>query len=75
MKARNQDLGTLQEQVRNQGKKFVSLQEGAAYYSLGLHTFHDLAQDAGALYHVKRRVLVNTEIFEDFLEAFHDTTE
>lgn len=75
MKARRQELMELQEQIRHRGKKFVGLQEGAEYYSLGLHTFRDLAEDAGAVYHVKRRVLVNTEIFEEFMEMFHDMPE
>lgn len=70
LKKRN--LEELQELVRGRGKKFVSVQEGAALYSLGVHTFRDMAEEAGAVYHVKRRVLINTEIFDEFMESFRD---
>ncbi len=53
-------------------KKFVRLNEGAKLYSIGLNTFRELAKDAGAIYRVRRIVLVNTEILDEFLEAFRD---
>ena len=53
-------------------KKFVRYAEGAQLYSMGLHTFQELAKDAKAVYHVKRVVLVNTEIVEEYLENFRD---
>ena len=53
-------------------KKFVRYDEGAKMYSMGLHSFQELAKEAGAVYHIKRIVLVNTEIFDDYLEAFKD---
>lgn len=53
-------------------KKFVSLKEGAAIYSVGLHTFRELAEDAHAVYKVKRRVLVNLEKMDEFMEIFQD---
>ena len=54
------------------GKKFVRYEEGAKLYSMGLHTFQDLTKEAGAVYHVKRIVLVNTEIIDEYLETFKD---
>ena len=54
------------------GKKFVRYEEGAMLYSMGLHTFQDLAKEAGAIYHVKRIVLVNTELIDEYLETFKD---
>ena len=53
-------------------KKFVRYKEGAERYSMGLHTFQELAKEAGAIQRVRRVVLVNTEIFEDFLENYRD---
>ena len=47
-------------------------EEGAKLYSMGLHTFQELAKEAGAIYHVKRIVLVNTELIDEFLETFKD---
>ncbi|MCI5528759.1 MAG: DUF6462 family protein [Blautia sp.] len=60
----------LEALVRGRGKKFVSLKEGADLYSLGLHSFREIAKDAKAIYKIKRRVLVNTEKVDEFLEAF-----
>ena len=40
--------------------------------SHGGHTFQELAKDAKAVYHVKRVVLVNTEIVDEYLENFRD---
>ena len=42
-------------------KKFVRYEEGAKLYSMGLHSFQELAKEANAVYHVKRIVLVNTD--------------
>lgn len=65
-------MAELTELVRGRGKKFVSYQEGADLYSLGLHSFQDLAKEAGAVYKVKRRVLVNTEIIDEYIEMFRE---
>lgn len=46
--------------------------EGAERYSMGLHTFQELAKEANAIYRVRKIVLVNTEIFEEFLETFKE---
>lgn len=54
-------------------KIFVSYAEGKDLYSMGLHTFQDLARDAGAVYHIKRRVLVNTLKVNEYLENFCDS--
>lgn len=58
--------------VKITDKKYVRYKEGAARYSMGLHTFQELAKEANAIYHVKKIVLVNTKIFEDYLENFKD---
>lgn len=53
-------------------KKFVRYDEGAKLYSMGLHSFQELAKEANAVYHVKRIVLVNTEVIDAYLENFKD---
>ena len=53
-------------------KKFVRYDEGAKIYSMGLHTFQDLAKEAGAIYRIKRVVLVNTDIIDEYLENFKE---
>lgn len=51
-------------------KKFVRYQEGAELYSMSLRRFQDLAKDAGAIYKVGKMVLVNCEIFDQYMETF-----
>ena len=46
--------------------------EGAELYSIGLHTFQQLAKEAGAVYKIRGIALVNTEVFDDFLENFRE---
>ena len=58
--------------VREKRKKFVRCEEGAKLYSMGLHTFQQLAKEAGAVYRVKRIVLVNLDILDEYLEAFRE---
>jgi len=58
--------------LTNGRKKFVKYDEGAAMYSMGLHSFMDLAKEAKAIYRIKRIVLVNTDIIEEYLENFRE---
>ena len=66
------EIPELEKLVQVGGKKFVRYEEGAQLYSMGLHTFQELAKDAKAVYHVKRVVLVNTEIVDEYFENFRD---
>jgi hypothetical protein len=50
----------------------VRYEEGAELYSVGKHTFQEMAKEAGAIYHFKRVVLVNTELVDEYLETFRD---
>ena len=58
--------------VKITDKKYVRYKEAAARYSMGLHTFQELAKEANAIYHIRKIVLVNTQIFEDYLENFKE---
>lgn len=51
-------------------KKFVRYKEGAEMYSMGLTKFQELAKQANAIYKVDKLVLVNCDIFEQYLESF-----
>lgn len=51
-------------------KKFVSLNEGKELYSMGGEMFCRLAEEAGAVYKIGKRVIVNTEEFEHNLEQY-----
>ena len=52
---------------------FVTYEEGAKYFRLGLNTFQDMAYRAGACYKHHRRVIVNLRIFREYLETFRIT--
>ena len=73
------EVKELEPMVKAGKKKFVRYQEGAELYSMGLHTFEELAKEAGAIYKIRRVVLVNLEIriipmidevFDAFLEEY-----
>ena len=64
------EVPQLENMIQTGKKKFVRYAEGATLYSLGLHTFQEIAKDAGAVYKVKRCVLVNTEKLDEYLENF-----
>lgn len=72
MNRRNLPQESVERLITSGGKKFVTCKEGAQLLSIGLHGFQELARDAGAIYRIKRRVLVNMEIVYDFMEAFHE---
>ena len=63
----------LEKLVQTGRKKFVRYAEGATLYSLGIHTFREVAKEANAVYRVKRCVLVNTEKVDEYLENFCDS--
>ena len=54
--------------VKSGSKRFVRYAEGAALYSLGLHTFQEIAKEVNAVYKVKRCVLVDLELVNKYLE-------
>ena len=58
------------QRINNSGKKFVRYKDGARLYSMGQKTFERLAHEAKAVYKVNKIALVNTEIFETYLETF-----
>ena len=64
------EVAQLENMVGTGKKKFVRYAEGAQLYSLGLHTFQDIAKEANAVYRVKRCILVNTEKVDEYLENF-----
>ncbi len=57
------------ERMKN-GKRFVRYKEGAEIYSMCQSKFEQMAKDAKAIYKVDKLVLVNCDIFEEYLETF-----
>ena len=66
------DVPELENLLKYGKKKFVRYDEGAKLYSMGLHSFQELAREANAVYHVTRIVLVNTEVIDEYLENYRD---
>lgn len=56
-------------------KRFVRYKTGAELYDIGQSSFEDLAEEAGAKYKIGKMVLVNCEIFEEYLETFRIRNE
>lgn len=52
-------------------KKYINATEGVIIYSIGKARLMSLVAEAGAIYIVGNSALVNTEIFEAYLEQFH----
>lgn len=69
------EIQNLEAQVQNGNKRFVRYAEGAALYSLGLHTFQKIEKEANAVYKVKRCVLVNLDLVNAYLEKCRVTGE
>ena len=51
-------------------KRLVRYKEGAEMYSMGMNKFQTLAKDAGATLKIDRLVLVDLDVFDQYLETF-----
>lgn len=51
-------------------KRFVRYKEGAELYSMCQKKFEQMAKDANAVYKLDKLVLVNCDIFEEYLGTF-----
>lgn len=51
-------------------KRLVRYKEGAEMYSMGMNKYQTLAKDAGAILKIDRMVLVDLDIFDQYLETF-----
>lgn len=65
-------IENIEELVGSGKKKYVRYAEGAELYSMGKHSFEQIAKDAGAIRRVKGIVLVNTEKVDAFIETFEE---
>ena len=51
-------------------KRLVRYKEGSQMYSMGMNKFQTLAKDAGATLKIDRLVLVDLDVFDQYLELF-----
>ena len=65
---RNQEV---RNQARKLRRKYLRYKEAEYVYSIQHKKLLQLADKAGALYRIDGYVLINIEIFEAYLERFH----
>lgn len=61
-----------QFETKKKERKYIRYKEGCERYSLGITKFMQLAREAKAVYKIDGIALVNTEIFERYLEGFRE---
>jgi hypothetical protein len=78
MRQEYRDIGRLREvreEVKKLRKKFLRYQEAEVVYSISHRKLIELSDRAGALYRIDGTVLINRDIFDAFLENFHESTK
>ena len=61
------------DQLRKLRRQFLRYQQAEIVYSLSHKKLFELASDAGAIYRFDSTVLINRDIFDAYLERFHET--
>ncbi len=59
-------------QLRKLRREYVQYQQAELIYSLSHKKLLELASDAGAIYRFDSTVLINRDIFDAYLEQFHE---
>lgn len=72
MANKRNEIEHIEKLLKNKKKKYVRLQEGAELYSLGLHMFREIADEAHAVVKLRKVVLVDTEILDQYLDTFRN---
>ena len=62
----------IKEENRRLRRLFLRYKEAELVYSIQHKKLLELAGKAGAIYRIDGTVLINREIFEDYLEHFHE---
>ena len=61
----------IKEEARMFRRKFLTYEQAEVIYSISHRKIRDLAEAAGAVYRINEvHVLINREIFDDFIEQF-----
>ena len=60
------------EQLRKLRRQYLRYQQAEIIYSISHKKLLELASDAGAIYRIDGTVLINRDIFDDYLERFHE---
>ena len=65
------DLEQIKILIATGQKRYVSYKEGAELYALGIHSFMDLAKQAGAVRKINGRCIVNIEVLNKHIEDYY----
>ena len=60
------------EQAKKLRRQFLRYKEAEVVYSIQHKKLMELANEAGAIYRIDATVLINREIFEEYLERFRE---
>ena len=60
------------EQLRKLRRQYLRYQQAEIIYSIFHKKLFELASDAGAIYRIDGTVLINRDIFDVYLEQFHE---
>ena len=60
------------EQLRKLRRQYLRYQQAEIIYSISHKKLLELASDAGAIYRIDGTVLINRDIFDAYLERFHE---
>jgi hypothetical protein len=61
----------VREESRKLRKKFLRYKEAEIVYSIQHKKLLELTEAAGALYRIDGYVLINRDVFDEYLERFH----
>ena len=62
----------IKDEAKKLRRKFLRYKEAEIVYSIQHKKLLELADQAGALYRIDGYVLINRDIFDDYLERFHE---
>ena len=71
----DQKRSEVMETARRLRRKYLRYQQAEIVYSLSHKKLMELASDAEAIYRLYGIVLINREIFDEYLEKFHEKKE
>lgn len=60
------------DQLRKLRRQYLRYQQAEIIYSISHKKLLELASDAGAIYRIDGTVLINKDIFDTYLERFHE---
>lgn len=70
LKKRNE----VQESAKRLRRQFLRYKDAEIVYSLQHKKLLELASEAGAIYRMDGTVLINRDIFDEYLERFHESS-